>query len=103
MLAAQVTETAAAVIAGLPTPPPPQAPPGAEQIELVVGYVRWIAGIAILLGFFAGLALFAGGRIADHHRFGRMGTIGMMASLGAAFLYAIGFELLNAFATGGPP
>lgn len=101
MLAAQVIETAAAVVAGLPPLPGAEAPPGSELINQVVGYIRWIAGIAILVGFFAGLALFAGGRIADHHRFGRMGTITMMASMGSAFLYAIGYSLLTAFASGG--
>lgn len=101
MLAAQVIETAAAAVAGLPPLPGAEAPPGSELINQVVGYIRWIAGIAILVGFFAGLALFAGGRIADHHRFGRMGTITMMAAMGSAFLYAIGYPLLTAFASGG--
>lgn len=101
MLAAQVIETAATVVAGLPPLPGAEAPPGSELINQVVGYIRWVAGIAILLGFFAGLALFAGGRIADHHRFGRMGTITMMAAMGSAFLYAIGYSLLTAFASGG--
>jgi hypothetical protein len=100
MLAAHITETAAAVVGGLPPLPEPAAPPGSELITQVVGYIRWIAGIAILIGFFAGLALFAGGRIADHHRFGRMGTITMMAAFGSAFLYAIGYALLSAFASG---
>ena len=101
MLAAQIIETAAGVVAGLPDLPGAEAPPGAELITQVIGYVRWIAGAAIIVGFLAGLALFAGGRIADHHRFGRMGTITMMASMGSAFLYAIGYSLLATFASGG--
>lgn len=101
MLAAQITETAAGVVAGLPDLPGAEAPPGSELITQVIGYVRWLAGAAIIVGFLAGLALFAGGRIADHHRFGRMGTITMMASMGSAFLYAIGYSLLSTFASGG--
>ena len=85
---------------GGPLPDPaPVAPPGAEQITEVIGYLRWGAGAAIIAGFLAGLILFAGGRVADHHRFGRMGTITMIASVGAAFLYAVGWQILSAFAT----
>lgn len=101
MSAAQITEAVSVVLSGLPPLPEAEAPPGSELINQVVGYLRWIAGVAILIGFFAGLALFAGGRIADHHRFGRMGTITMMAAMGSAFLYAIGYSLLSAFASGG--
>ncbi|MFR9802602.1 hypothetical protein ACL02T_09905 [Pseudonocardia sp. RS010] len=80
--------------------PNPTAPPGAENITNVLGYIKWGAGAAIVAGFFAGVALFAGGRIADHHRFGRMGAITMFASVGAAFLYAVGYSVLATFATG---
>lgn len=88
------------VLAQLPGNPNPQAPPGAQNIENVLGYIKWGAGAAIVAGFFAGVALFAGGRIADHHRFGRMGAITMFASVGAAFLYAIGYSVLTTFAAG---
>ncbi|MDN5751625.1 MAG: hypothetical protein L0I24_19790 [Pseudonocardia sp.] len=101
MSAVQITETAVAVLTGLPDLPGAEAPPGSELITQVIGYIRWLAGAAIIVGFLAGLALFAGGRIADHHRFGRMGTITMMASMGSAFLYAIGYSLLTTFASGG--
>ncbi|GJF01680.1 hypothetical protein [Pseudonocardia sp. D17] len=74
------------------------APPGADKITQVIGYVKWGAGAAIVLGFFAGVAMFAGGRIADHHRFGRMGAITIFASVGSAFLYAIGYVLLSTIA-----
>ena len=74
---------------------------GADQITTVISYIRWAAGAAIVAGFLAGLVLFAGGRIADHHRFGRMGTITMVASVGSAFLYAVGWQILNTFAGGG--
>lgn len=87
-------------VLALPGNPPPQAPPGAQNIENVLGYIKWGAGAAIVAGFFAGVALFAGGRIADHHRFGRMGAITMFASVGAAFLYAIGYSVLTTFAAG---
>ncbi|MCF7547274.1 hypothetical protein [Pseudonocardia sp. WMMC193] len=87
-------------VLALPGNPNPQAPPGAQNIENVLGYIKWGAGAAIVAGFFAGVALFAGGRIADHHRFGRMGAITMFASVGAAFLYAIGYSVLTTFAAG---
>jgi hypothetical protein len=99
-LAHQVLDLAGAVVAQLPDNPNPQAPPGAEKVTMILGYVKWGAGAAIVAGFFAGLILFAGGRIADHHRFGRMGTITMFASVGSAFLYAIGYSMLSTFAGG---
>ncbi|MHA6797525.1 hypothetical protein ACVGVM_29055 (plasmid) [Pseudonocardia bannensis] len=80
--------------------PSPQAPPGAEAITRILGYVKWIAGAALIVGFFGGLAVFAGGRMVDHHRFGRMGAITMMASLGGAILYAVGYTLISSFAGG---
>lgn len=96
----ELVHTAGTLLTGLPNNPNPQAPPGAQNIENVLGYLKWAAGAAIVAGFFAGVALFAGGRIADHHRFGRMGAITMFASVGAAFLYAIGYSVLTTFAAG---
>lgn len=83
---------------GLPDPGP-VAPPGAEQITEVISYLRWGAGGAIVAAFLGGLILFTGGRMADNHRFGRMGTLTMIAAVGGAFLYAVGWQILNTMAT----
>lgn len=82
----------------LPGNPTPTAPPGSDKITTVLGYVKWLAGAALVLGFFAGLVLFGGGRVFDHHRLGRLGTMTMLASVGGAFLYAIGYSVLTTFA-----
>lgn len=98
MLGSQLLQALGGLIAQLPPQPAPIPPPGSDRIIDVLGYLRWGAGAAIVAGFLAGLILFAGGRIADHHRFGRMGTITMLASIGAAFLYGVGYAVLTAFA-----
>jgi hypothetical protein len=98
MVGSQVLRAVGGLIAQLPPLPPPEAPPGSERILDVVSYLRWGAGAAILAAFFGGLILFTGGRMADHHRFGRMGTITMLAAVGAGFLYGIGYLVLSAFA-----
>lgn len=85
--------------AGVLPDPRPVAPPGADQITEVISYLRWGAGAAIVAAFLGGLILFSGGRMADNHRFGRMGTLTMIAAIGAAFLYAVGWQVLNTFAS----
>jgi hypothetical protein len=85
---------------GLPNPAP-VAPPGAEKITQVVGYIKWGAGLALLAGFFGGLVTFAGGRLIDHHRYGRMGSTMMIASLFGGLLYGIGYTMISSFAAGG--
>lgn len=92
-----IAHTGAEVLAQLPNPAP-VAPPGSEKIVQVVGIVKWVAGIAVVAGFFGGIAVFAGGRLVDHHRIGRIGTIMMVASFAAAILYAVGYTLLSSFA-----
>ena len=88
-------------IAGQALPNPnPIPPPGAQQITNVLGYVKWGAGIALMLGFFGGVAVFTGGRLVDHHRIGRVGTMMMMSSIAGAILYAIGYTMLSQFAEG---
>lgn len=99
MLTHTLAEAAGTLLAQLPNPGP-AAPPGAEKLTQIIGYVKWIAGAALIVGFFGGLAIFAGGRMADHHRFGRMGAITMMASLGGAILYGVGYTLITSFAGG---
>ncbi|MGW4527897.1 hypothetical protein [Amycolatopsis sp. NPDC004378] len=78
--------------------PGPSAPPGANEILGVVGNVKWAAGIALLVGFFAGLVVWAGGRWIDHHRAGRIGLIMMLCAIGGGLLYGIGWQLINHFA-----
>jgi hypothetical protein len=85
---------------GLPNPAP-VAPPGAEKITQVVGYIKWGAGLALLAGFFGGLVTFAGGRLVDHHRYGRMGSTMMIASIFGGLLYGIGYTMISSFAAGG--
>lgn len=82
--------------------PAPVAPPGSEKILEVVGNAKWGAGIALLVGFFVGLVVWAGGRWVDHHRAGRIGVIMMLCALGGGLLYGIGWQLISHFAgTGG--
>lgn len=110
-VAVQMWDAAAAAVTVAPPPPPtpppgggvlpnpaPVAPPGAEKITTLIGYLRWGAGAAIVAGFLAGLILFAGGRILDHDRFGRIGATMLVVAVGAAFLYGIGYSVLSAFA-----
>lgn len=92
-------DAAVTIAAALPNPNP-EAPPGSEKILQVVGIVKWVAGVALVVGFFSGVAVFAGGRVVDHHRIGRVGTMMMMASVGGAILYAVGYTLLSSFAGG---
>lgn len=80
--------------------PPPVAPPGAQKITQVVSYIKWGAGLAIIGCFFGGLVTFAGGRLVDHHRYGRMGSTMMIASIFGALLYGIGYAMITSFAAG---
>jgi hypothetical protein len=80
--------------------PPPVPPPGnaATVISRVVGYIKWGAGIALVACFFAGLIAFAGGRVWDHHRAGRVGTTMILCALFGALLYGTGYTLISSFA-----
>jgi hypothetical protein len=80
------------------TNPAPVAPPGSEMILKVVGYLKWAAGLALLAGFFGGLLVFAGGRVVDHHRAGRIGTVMILASLFGGILYGVGYTMISTFA-----
>lgn len=94
-------ETAEFIAQQIPNPGP-VAPPGSEKILQAVGHAKWGAGIALLVGFFIGLLVWAGGRWVDHHRAGRIGVIMMLCALGGALLYGIGYQLISHFAgTGG--
>ena len=78
--------------------PAPVPPPGADKILGLVGNAKWGAGIALLLGFFVGLMVWAGGRWVDHHRAGRMGVIMMMCAMAGGILYGVGYQLISHFA-----
>lgn len=78
----------------------PKPPPGAAKITTIVANTKWAAGIALLVGFFVGLIVWAGGRWVDHHRAGKVGVIMMLCALGGAILYAIGYQLISSFAGG---
>lgn len=92
-------EVGAHVLALLDLPnPTPVAPPGSDAILKVVGYSRWGAGLALLIGFFMGLVVWAGGRWVDHHRAGRIGLIMMLCAAAGAILYGIGYQVINHFA-----
>ncbi len=100
MLTHTLAQLAGTVVTQLPPNPAPIAPPGAEKITEILGYVKWGAGIALIIAFFGGLAIFTGGRLVDHHRIGRVGTMMMMSSIAGAILYAIGYTMLSQFAGG---
>jgi hypothetical protein len=93
----RVGQLAGMVLAQLPDSPP-VAPPGSEQITLVIGYLRWLALAGMVACFVGGLIMFTGGRVFDHERFGRIGAYLMMAAVGGALLYAVFFPLLVNFA-----
>lgn len=82
---------------GIPNPAP-VAPPGAEKILELVGNLKWGAGVALLVGFFGGIVVWAGGRWVDHHRAGRIGVIMMLCSLAGGILYGIGYQMISHFA-----
>ncbi|SFE21930.1 hypothetical protein SAMN04487819_109183 [Actinopolyspora alba] len=92
-----IQESLMSILAQIPNPEP-QAPPGAEQILGVVGNIKWGAGVALLVGFFVGVLVWAGGRWVDHHRAGKVGVVMMLCALGGGILYGIGYQLLTHFA-----
>jgi hypothetical protein len=75
--------------------PAPVAPKGAEKILELVGNLKWASGVALMVGFFVGLTVWAGGRWVDHHRAGRTGVIMMMCSMAGGLLYGIGYQLIT--------
>ncbi|GAA3561103.1 hypothetical protein GCM10022222_51090 [Amycolatopsis ultiminotia] len=85
------------IAADIPNPLPSK-PPGSEKILGLVGNVRWAAGLALMVGFFMGLVVWAGGRWIDHHRAGKVGLVMMLCAVGGAILYGIGWTVINGFA-----
>ncbi|MEV4734665.1 hypothetical protein [Saccharopolyspora sp. NPDC049426] len=88
-----------------PTAPFPnptvREPPGADKVLNVAGNVKWGAGIGLMVGFFMGLLIWAGGRWVDHHRAGKVGVIMMLCAVGGGILYGVGYQLISTFAAGG--
>lgn len=82
---------------GIPNPAP-VAPQGSEKILELVGNLKWASGVALLVGFFGGLTVWAGGRWVDHHRAGRVGVIMMLCALAGGLLYGVGYQLISHFA-----
>lgn len=95
-----VTDFALPILSQIPNPAP-VAPPGADKVTEAAGTFKWGAGIALVVGFFAGLAVWAGGRWVDHHRAGKVGVVMMLCGVAGGLLYAVGYPLINHFAGGG--
>lgn len=87
----------AEILAQIPNPAP-VAPPGAEQVESVVGNIKWVAGIALVACFFLGLTVWSAGRGVDHHRAGRLGTVMMLVGIFGGLAYALGYQFISHFA-----
>lgn len=91
---------AATSLADLPVDPIPVAPAwGSAKFIEILNNAKWAAGVAIMLGFFIGLLVWAGGRWVDHHRAGRVGVIMMLTAVAGGMLYGIGFQLISHFAS----
>jgi MFS family permease len=76
----------------------PQAPPGFEAIQQIVGYVQWIAGASIVGLFFGGIIAATAGRLWDHHGSGRLGVRMIVGSLALSVLFGLGYTLISQFA-----
>jgi MFS family permease len=86
------------VVAGVIPDVAPSAPPGSEKILSIVGFIKWIAGAALIACFLGGIVAFTAGRLFDHHRTGRIGLIFMMSAAVGAILFAVGPQILNTLA-----
>lgn len=84
----------------IPNPTPVQPEVGGDKILGLLNNVKWGAGVALVLGFFVGLIVWAGGRWVDHHRAGKVGVVMMLCAIAGAILYGIGWSLINSFAGG---
>jgi MFS family permease len=96
-----VHDTVAALASSEPGPfddVAPQAPPGFQAIQQIVGYVQWIAGASIVGLFFGGIITATAGRMWDHHGSGRLGARMIVGSLALAVLFGLGYTLISQFA-----
>ena len=80
--------------------PAPVAPAGVEKLNGILANIKFIALMAAVAGFFAGLIVFSVGRIVDHRRAGSTGSMMIISSLGVALLFGLGPQLIQSFATG---
>lgn len=76
----------------------PEAPPGFQAIQQIVGYVQWIAGASIVGLFFGGIVTATAGRLWDHHASGRLGARMIVGSLALAVLFGLGYALISQLA-----
>lgn len=90
-------ETAMLLAQQLPNPGP-KPPPGSAQIEEIAAYVKWGAGLALVVAFFAGLIVWSAGRLVDHRGAGRSGVVMMLCAIGGGLLYGIGYQVISSFA-----
>lgn len=90
-------ETAMLLAQQLPNPGP-KAPPGGEKIVEIASYIKWGAGLALVVAFFAGLIVWSGGRLVDHRGAGRIGVVMMLCAIGGGLLYGIGYQVISSFA-----
>ena len=80
--------------------PAPVAPAGVEKLNGILANIKFIALMAAVAGFFAGLIVFSVGRLVDHRRAGSTGSMMIISSLGVALLFGLGPQLIQSFATG---
>lgn len=78
--------------------PAPAAPPGAEKLTQILGYLKWIALGACAVAFMGGIIAFTAGRVVDNRRYGNTGALMMLAAVGGAILFGVGPTVLNSFA-----
>jgi lipopolysaccharide export LptBFGC system permease protein LptF len=81
--------------------PAPKPIPGSGSVLDIIAYIKWGALAGIVACFFAGLIAFTAGRIVDNRRAGNVGALMMIAALGGAILYAIGYFLIRSFTHSG--
>ena len=85
---------------GMPGDTGAAPPPGLSgKFTALLAGVKWIALAAIVLTFFAGIAVFTAGRVADHRHGAASGTRLMIAAAAGAVLYAIGYGVITGMAS----
>ena len=85
------------VITNLPVTPP-QGTGTVQKLDGLVSNVKWLALLSCAAAFFVGLIVFTVGRVADHRRGSTVGTLMILASMGAGLLFGIGPGLIASLA-----
>ena len=80
--------------------PAPVAPPGADKLNQILSWIKWLALIGAVAAFFGGLIVFGAGRLVDNRRYGSTGAMMIISSMAVALLFALGPQLIQSFATG---